>query len=995
MALTDPESLGATTMAATGAAPRAREGEAPTQIGRYTVLKPIGAGGMGVVYAAYDTDLDRKIAIKLLHRDVVASGPDTLGHSRLLREAQAMAKISHPNVLQVYEVGTHAGQVFLALEFIEGSTLEAWLLAAPRDWRAIVEIFVQAGRGLQAAHEAGVVHRDFKPENVLVDGHGRARVMDFGLARATGTAIPVPKDIPISGTHSSLSVDLTATGAVMGTPLYMAPEQHLGGATDARTDEFAFCVALHEALFKQRPFAGDDLRSLATNVLRGMVREPPREHKVPAWLRRAVARGLLPAPDDRYPGMLPLLAELARDHDAPRRRLLLGLGALVLVLAAGWGFAAVQQADGQRCRGAAVQLAGTWDSARARQLDDAFAATGRSHAAATSQRVRALLDGRAAAWAGVHAAACEAHARGEASAELYDLEVTCLERRLGETHALVELLVHADTDIVDRAVGAVMALPPISGCTDRAALLARVKPPEDPDLAAEVTRLQAELDRARALQDSGKLKDGIALAATIADAADTSGHRPLIAEARQRLGELRSRASEYAPAEAALWAGLWAAEASRHDEVAAAAWTELVRLGSKQGKPEDARRWAERAAAAVARIGDPPIAAARLDNELGNLAYLLEDHREAEQRYRRALELRRAALGPSHIDVAASLSNLSTALKGLDRNDEALATGLEALALREASLGPDHVDVAASLNNLGAMYRSAGRYDEAIAALMRARSIWVAALGPDSPTVLSGDLNLTIAFFHRGELGRAGDLANHALALAERVLPPDDPLILKARSSAGVFALLLGDRVRGESLMRANLEANLRAFGPNHPSVATAYDNLGSIAAERGRFDEAADLFARSLAITERKHGPEHSDLVTPLDNLAHAELERGDLKRAEALTRRSLAISERSFGADASHTSSARFLLARLAVERRQPALAELEHVARISVKSPLEPTTLAIYQFTRARALEASGGDRAEAGRLAREALAYHAAHAQPLFAARVTAWLAKHRL
>ncbi|MBL8976639.1 MAG: serine/threonine protein kinase, partial [Myxococcales bacterium] len=222
MALTDVESLGATTLAVTGAAPRARDGEVPPQIGRYTVLKAIGAGGMGVVYAAYDTDLDRKIAIKLLHDHTGAGGPDTVGHSRLLREAQAMAKISHPNVLQVYEVGTHAGQVFLALEFIEGSTLEDWLLAAPHDWRAIVAIFLQAGRGLQAAHEAGVVHRDFKPENVLVDRSGRARVMDFGLARASGA--PGPRDIPV-GTHSSLDLDLTVTGAVMGTPLYMAPEQ--------------------------------------------------------------------------------------------------------------------------------------------------------------------------------------------------------------------------------------------------------------------------------------------------------------------------------------------------------------------------------------------------------------------------------------------------------------------------------------------------------------------------------------------------------------------------------------------------------------------------------------------------------------------------------------------------------------------------------------------------------------------------------------------------
>ena len=996
MAVTDAESLGATTLSATGAAPRPKPDEVPQQIGRYTVLKAIGAGGMGVVYAAYDTDLDRKIAIKLLHEQVITSGPNTIGHSRLLREAQAMAKLSHPNVLQVYEVGTHAAQVFLALEFIEGSTLEDWLLAAPRDWHAIADIFVQAGRGLQAAHEAGLIHRDFKPENVLVDRNGRARVMDFGLARAAGTSVPDPRDIPTSSTNSSLSIDLTATGAVMGTPLYMAPEQHLGGTTDARTDEFAFCVALYEALYKQRPFAGDDLHTLASNVIRGLVREPPREHKVPAWLRRAVLRGLAPTPEDRYPSLAPLLTELSRDHDAPRRRLALGVGAVALLIAAGWGFAAARDADDQRCRGAAVQLVGTWDSTRAQQLDDAFAATARPYAVATGQRVRALLDGRAAAWAGVQAAACEAHARGEASAELYDLEVTCLERRRSETHALVELLVHADAEIVDKAVAAVMALPPIAGCTDRAALLARVKPPEDPTLAAEVTRLQTELDQARALQDAGKFKDGITLATNIAKAADASGHRPVIAEAHLRLGELYSRTSEFTTAETALWAGLWAAEASHHDEVAAAAWTELVRLGAKNGNPTNARRWSERATAAVARLGEPPLAAARLDNELGNLAYLLEDHAEAELRYRRALELRRAALAPDHIDVAASLSNLGNALAGLDRHQEALAAALEGLALREASLGRDHLDVAASLNNIGVFYKNAGRYDDAITVLMRARAIWVAALGADNPTTLNGNLNLATAYYERGDLGRARDLGEGALAFAQRVLPADHPMIIKARGNAGAFALMVGDYDRGETLLRANLEGNRKAFGPDHPLVATSINNLGAIAGERGRLDEATELLNRALAIHERKSGPEHSDLINVLGNLAHIELERGNLERAEALARRSLTLAVSNFGVDAGQTSAAHLVLACLTIERGQPgALAQLDHIARIALKHPPEPTSLAVYRFARARALLDSGGDRAEAGKLAREALAHHASHGQPLLTKQVSAWLARHRL
>ncbi|MBK7824773.1 serine/threonine-protein kinase [Nannocystis sp.] len=919
-----------------------------------------------------------------------------MGHSRLLREAQAMAKISHANVLQVYEVGTHAGQVFLALEFVEGSTLADWLLAAPRDWRAVLEIFLQAGRGLQAAHEAGVVHRDFKPENVLVDRSGRARVMDFGLARATGTMQPVQKDIPVTATHSSLEVNLTVTGAVMGTPLYMAPEQHLGGSTDARTDEFAFCVALYEALYRQRPFDGDDLRSLASNVLRGLVREPPRDHKVPAWLRRAVLRGLSAAPEDRYPGLLPLLAELARDHDAPRRRGLLAAAALVLVLAVGWGFVAAAGAAGQRCRGGAVQLAGTWDSARADQLSAAFAATARPYAVATGQRVRVLLDARAAAWAGLHVAACEAHARGEASAELYDLELACLERRRSETHELVDLLARADAEVVDRAVGAVMALPPVTVCADRAALLARVKPPEDPALAAEVARLRVDLDRARALQDAGKLKEGIALATSIADAADASGHRPAIAEARLRLGELHSRASEFAAAEPALWAALWAAEASRHDEVAAAAWTELVRLAGKQGKLAEGQRWAERAGAALARIGAPPIAEARLENELGNLAYQAEDHVEAEHHYRRALELRRAALGPDHIDVAASLANLGNALLGLDRNAEALAIAREALALREASLGRDHVDVAASLNNIAVIDKNAGRYGDAIAALTRARDIWTRALGPDNPNVANADVNLASTYYQRGELGRAADIAERAIALSERLLSLDHPMTLKAYSNAGAIAVARGDLERGEVLLRTVYEVRLRVLGPDHPDVASAFANLASLADERGRLDEAAEMLTRAIAIVERRSGPDHSDLVASLSNLAHVELLRGALERAELLARRAIAIADSTFGADAHQALPARVVLAGVAALRREPGvLVELDRIDRIAEKTPLEAATLTVAHFARAMALVDSGGDRGEAARLARESLAYHASRGATLPAKQVTTWLARHRL
>ena len=993
----DAMTLGETTLNVTNRRPApGHEHPMPTQIGRYTVLKALGAGGMGVVYAAFDTDLDRKVAIKLLHNDGAAVGPETIGHSRLLREAQAMAKISHPNVLQVFEAGTHAGQVFLALELVEGSTLEAWLSAEKRDWRSILATFLQAGRGLQAAHEVGLIHRDFKPENVLVDRAGRVRVMDFGLARATGSIEHVPTASQELRSSSQLLRRLTLTGSVMGTPLYMAPEQHLGGATDPRTDEFAFCVALYEALYGQRPFAGDDLQTLDHNVISGEIREPPRERRVPVWLRKAVLRGLATDPGARFPDMTALLAELGRDPGAARRRWLLLAGGLALLLAGAWGFAAVQAARDQRCVDAGQLFVDTWGPPRAAGLEQAFAATGRSYAAATAAKVAALLDARATAWVEQHNAACEAHERGEISAELLDLQGACLERRRSETAALVDLLGRADGEIVDKAVSAASALPSVAACADRSALLARVRPPEDPAIAAEVLRLRGLLDQARAAQDAGKFKDGLTLIAPIAEAADTTGHRPLIAEVQHRLGELHSRASELDAAEPPLWSALWAAEASHHDEVAAASWTELLRVMVKQGRFPDATRWAERAGAAVARLGDPPLADARLANELGSFALAEHKSEDAIGHYRRALELRRAALGPSHPDVASTLTNLGNALHDMDRFDEALATYYEALALREATLGPDHPDVAVTLNNLGALHNTRGRGDEALAVLLRAQDIWARALGPDSPTLFNAGMNIANIYFAQDQRDRSLAVLEQLFARAERVLPQDHPLRLTLINNLGVQYLSGDDVVRGEPLLRANVAAKERVYGLDHPEYAEALANLGNLEFRLGRADAARTALERAVEIRERRLGPDHSDLVHPLANLAQLALDDRDFVRAEALAGRARKITEATLGADSSANALPLLVFAVLELERRRPAaaLALLDRVDALHRVEAPQNQILADYRFARARALQAIGGDPAEARALAELSRDYFKATNQHGRLAIVTDWLARQR-
>ena len=310
-----------------------------TKIGRFVVVAELGSGGMGVVYAAHDRELDRQVALKVMR----LTGDDAIEEEdriRMLREGQAMARVVHPNVITVFEVGTEGGLVFLAQELLDGGTLGQWL-EKKHAAEAIIEKFIAAGRGLAAAHAAGLVHRDFKPDNVLLGKDGRVRVSDFGLARALGTfgdptQVAVtdrgggPPRTDVDVTRSPMS-NLTRTGAVMGTPMFMAPEQHEGRRADERSDQFAFCVALYHALYGDWPFEGKTSIALADNVINGVMKPPPKDAKVPPRLRKILLRGLAKDPAERFPSMESLLAELSVPATKSKKPLVLAIAALLLV----------------------------------------------------------------------------------------------------------------------------------------------------------------------------------------------------------------------------------------------------------------------------------------------------------------------------------------------------------------------------------------------------------------------------------------------------------------------------------------------------------------------------------------------------------------------------------------------------------------------------------------------------------------------------------------
>lgn len=461
-----------------------------TRVGRYLLLERLGAGAMGVVFAAHDPELDRKVAVKVLRGDAGVEPAQTPPDERLVREARAMARLAHPNVVAVHDVGWFGDRVFIAMELVEGHTLAHWLAAERRSLREVIAMFIAAGHGLAAAHAAGLVHRDFKPENVLIGKDGRVRVTDFGVAhRAELPADPGPPTAAAADRRRT-------TRALAGTPFYMAPEQLMRERVDARTDQFSFCVAIYAALTGDHPFpAGSRMLGLAAGV--------QRRGALPSWLWRALRPGLSIARDQRYPTIEALLSRLAR---APRRRRQIWTAAALALVAAAVAVAARFDRDadavGPTCEGAERLLAGVWDRQRAHAIDNVFRATGATTATAAFASASLLLDQYANRWIAMRTDACRrAQATSSQSEAILNLRIACLDARLSELRVLTGRLTAADAGLVDGAAVAVQGLGKLDVCADDRAL----RRPLEPDLAPRpgiAVALDADRRRSDFITDS-------------------------------------------------------------------------------------------------------------------------------------------------------------------------------------------------------------------------------------------------------------------------------------------------------------------------------------------------------------------------------------------------------------------------------------------------------------------------------------------------------------
>ncbi|MDC0721083.1 serine/threonine-protein kinase [Nannocystis bainbridge] len=957
----------------------------PVRIGRYTVLKLLGEGGMGVVYACFDDQLDRKIAVKILHLARVRD-PE-LSRVRLLREAQAMARLSHPNIITAFEVGQAGEQVYVAMEFIRGATLDAWT-AQPRSWREVVAAFVQAGRGLEAAHRAGLVHRDFKPQNVMIDEDGRVKVLDFGLARGQDSAEDEAEPLPPSP-GALLQRPLTRTGVMLGTPAYMPPEQRAGLPATAASDQFSFCVALYQCLYGGLPFATDNFGVRIEDVLDGRVIPPPPRSPVPARVFKALRRGLTAAPAGRFGSMTELLAALQRDPAALYRRVGALLGTAAVAGAVGIYFAGGSALA--PCPDARAELAGIWDEDRAQAVRDAIAATGSPRAGEVLGLVEPELERYADAWSRMRNDACIDHALGRQSAHMFDLRTSCLDQRRAGLAATVEALATAEASRLAELRAAVGHLPPLDACADITVLTAAIAPPADPLLRVRVQRHREALARAQVYEHTGQQDRGLQIVGDVLADVEAAGFEPLLAEAHLRRGSLEMQGGDSAAAERSFDAALWAALATGHGPVAA-------QTSSRRGFLRAVRL--ERPAQALA---DLPLITA------------------LNRRVQHDVEL-----------YSEYLNYAGTIHATAGDWAEALRLSEQAVALRERHGRLATPQGIGMLFNVGLMHREEGRYEQAQPILARAIALSDEILGRQQAERTLFEVVLALNLQSLGRPRAALEVLRPLLRNLGVVASKEYRKL--ALAVAGMIALADGDAAAA----RRDLEA-ARQTSPEHFNflywleLMRAAAATGDPAAMQSASDAALALVTRPLDL----HDFNYQDFL-----LAHGRA-LGSLGRAgaavQALERVKEALAEATAPRDLRRRAAVALELGKLRARLDAPADAErellaaredldrvlpprnLEHAevrlalgelalqqrqfaaaltwlkqAESIYEAVAEPdyTPLAQARFASARALT---GDAAAAPTAAREAarraLAALRARSRDAAAEAVTAWLAEH--
>jgi eukaryotic-like serine/threonine-protein kinase len=863
--------------------------EVPPLIGRYEVIRRLGAGAIGVVYLCRDPRLRRAIAVKVLREP-------TADAARLRREAQAMARLSDPHVAAIYEVGTHEGRVHVAMELVDGVTLRTW--QAGRTVDEVLAAYLQAGKGLAAAHRVGIVHRDFKPDNAMRGHDGRVRVLDFGLACAAGDE----EQIATSTGVDASPLDATATGTTLGTPAYMPPEQLRSADVDARADQFAFCVALWEALHGARPFGGASTSALAS-AIRSAELPPPVAH-VPPRVRAVLTRGLAADPDRRFADMPELLHALAGATPPRKRGIMLALGTIAVGLAL-----VVQSQSPDDCTRAEAGLDGIWTTPIAH-------ATRRELLAADVPDDRWAprmgdIEERARAW------------RSEARAVCYDSGASDIRRA-------------CLTDVRD-AIAAEVAvlrsgLAPSSSRTLTLASCASLRERGAVPVTAAAEHLAA-VDEIRvsisSVVDAGSAGEYATaraeIAPTVARAREID-EPVLLAETLLLSAAVAQQEGDYAVAERDETEAYEVALSAGHDRLALRAAGALVETtGYTLRRREDGERWARTGEALLPHVApdDPMIARFLVNRGLMRIEH--DELDEARTDLERARDIHIAADGPEAIEQRPILGNLAHI--AMLRGDLAEAHDLmnREIALVEHHLGPEHPELVSELSNRAVIATARDLYDEALADLERALAI--AEVSPRRHVIPFVHNNLAEVRYEQGRFTDALVESERGVADLASVVGEDHPKLVSARVRLAAILARSGDPARARTILQTTIARAEGRLGPDHRDLVDARVEIAGL-----------ELRAGAVAAAERE-----LDRVMPLPTglgarctvvLARARQAevlrtRGHAAAAEAPLRAAVA---RSVGCPGTTVAEAELALAHVlaAIGGDETELRALAHAAR-----------------------------------------------------------------
>lgn len=825
-------------------------------VGRFELRGRLGAGGMGVVMSGFDPQLQRTVALKVLH-----SAGDSQEQARLLDEARAMAKVRHPNLVTVFEAGTHEGCVYIAMEFVEGGTLGAWLEAESRAWQAVVPVFIGVANGLAAIHDAGLVHRDLKPENVLMGADDRPQVSDFGLVRSQSSAL-APGGVEVTEDCDPVA---TQTLGMAGTPNYFAPEQWEGGRANAATDQWSFCVTLYEALYGQRPFAGDGKGALSMAVLCGTRTPlPASAPTLPSWLVKVVDRGLSCKPADRFASVHELVSALLAGTQRARAQGVRApaIAAVAAAVAAGVGVFAMTE---KPCDDLDARLEAVWTPQRAAAIGARFAAVPQG-GASTWKTIEETLDLRVERWTARRRDACEAtHVRGEQSQDALDLRMRCLERRAVEIESLLEIYDDVEEVGVLRALKPFETLGELGVCDDLEFLQLARPTPESADAREAVATLRERAARINA-SDRGDDLDAVRLAAIrLVSDAEGVGYEPVLAEAKLARAKVESLLGHGRVAVQFYEEAFEHALATHHLEAQVLAAVTLSFVYASQILDvEEAEQWGRQA---DALLRAHPIPQARRDllvnrgltalrgKDLKRARGFLEEARQlmreagfedsksaldveanlgilergagnfelALTRLTSAREKARRLLGDVHPMVGTLGNSLAMTLIKLERFDEAEQEYREGILVLETQLGQDAAPLGHPLNNLGNMLVQQERHAEALPFLERAIAVWTHHHGREEPLLRNPLWSRGKALLALERHAEASVDLERALKLLPKPRDPDDEasllflLVQSYEPSDMTRAKALAARGAGLKLTDKELIEEFRVWRQAHP----------------------------------------------------------------------------------------------------------------------------------------------------------------------------------